>query len=170
MEFKELIKERYSCRNLTGDPIDEAKINEILEMANLAPTAVNYQPVKIWVMRSAKAVENVKKVTNFTFGANTFLVVGGKKSAAWIRSFDEQTFETVDASIVATYVMLAIHNCGLRSTWVGKFDAAMLKELYPEMDGYNLIAIFPLGNPTDDAKPSARHEQRKGIDEISKEL
>ena len=72
----------------------------------------------------------------------------------------------MDASIVATYIMLAIHNEGLRSTWVGHFDAPKIKEFFPQMADYDLIAIFPIGYATEKGVPSPRHAQRKNVAEL----
>ena len=101
-----------------------------------------------------------------TFGAGVFLVVGGSADDAWVRQYDGRNFADVDASIVATYIMLAIHNEGLRSTWVGHFDAPKLKEAFPQMADYDLIAIFPVGYATEKGVPSPRHTQRKAAAEI----
>lgn len=90
MEFLQLTKERYSCRMLTAQPVEQEKIDKIIECANFAPTGVNKQPFKLWLMQSNEAVENVKKVTTYTFGAGLFLVVGGNPSEAWVRSFDNR--------------------------------------------------------------------------------
>lgn len=72
----------------------------------------------------------------------------------------------MDAAIVATHIMLTIHNEGLGSTWVGHFDAPKLKEFFPEMADYDLIAIFPVGYPAENGVPSPRHEVRKEMSEI----
>ena len=84
MEFLKLAKERYSCRMLTDRPVEQEKIDAIIECANNAPTGVNKQPFKLWLMQSAEAVENIKKTTTYTFGANLFLVVGGNPAEAWV--------------------------------------------------------------------------------------
>lgn len=44
MNFLELAEERYSVRSYSNKPIEEEKIKRILKAAQLAPTAVNYQP------------------------------------------------------------------------------------------------------------------------------
>ena len=61
MEFFKLVKERYSCRMLTDKPVEQQKIDKIIECANLAPTGVDKQPFKLWLMQSAEAVENIKR-------------------------------------------------------------------------------------------------------------
>ena len=123
MEFNELIQERFSCRALSDAEIPHEAMDRIIEAARVAPTAVNKQPFKIWAVESPEARAKIAETTNYTFGAGVFLVVGGKHEEAWVRQYDGRNFADVDASIVATYIMLAIHNEGLRSTWVGHFDA-----------------------------------------------
>ena len=163
MEFNELIKERFSCRALTDRTVEPEKLTRILEAGNYAPTAVNNQPFRIWQVESSESVEKIKSVTNYTFGARTFLIIGADRDEAWVRTSDKRNFADVDAAIVATHIMLAIHNEGLRSTWVGHFDSPKLKELFPEMADYDLIALFPIGYPAEKAAPAARHTQRKSL-------
>ena len=166
MEFNELIRERFSCRSLSDRDIPHEALDRIFEAARLAPTAVNKQPFKIWAVESPDARTKLAETTSYTFGAGVFLVVGGKNEDAWVRQYDGRSFADVDAAIVATHIMLAIHNEGLRSTWVGHFDAPKLKETFPQMADYDLIAIVPIGYPTEKGIPSPRHPQRKAAVEI----
>ena len=166
MEYSELIKERFSCRALSDKEIPHDVTGRIFEAARLAPTAVNKQPFKVWALQSPEARAKLAETTKFTFGAGLFLVVGGQPDDAWVRQYDERNFADEDAAIVATQIMLAIHNEGLGSTWVGHFDAPKLKEFFPEMADYDLIAVFPVGYPTEKGVPSPRHEVRKGLAEI----
>lgn len=57
MSFLELAQERYSVRSYSDKPIEQEKIDKILKAAQLAPTAVNYQPQKIYILRSAEALK-----------------------------------------------------------------------------------------------------------------
>ncbi len=167
MNFLELAKDRYSCRQLSDRAVEQEKINMILEAAQAAPTAHNAQPYKIWVLQSEEAKAKLAEVNSYMFGASLFFVVGGEKSRAWVRSFDGENFSMVDASIVATHMMLEIHALGLRSTWVGKFDTPRMKELFPEMQDYDLVAIFPVGYPAEDAHPAHLHRERRELSEIA---
>jgi len=168
--FLELAKERFSCRKLTDRQIEPEKIDRILQAAISAPTAKNIQPYKIWKVTSAESFAKIKQVTNYTFGAGMVLVVGVKNDDAFTRPFDKMNFGHIDGAIIATHIMLAIQDEGLGTTWVGYFDAPKLQELIPEMQGYDLIAMFPVGYPADDAKPSNRHEDRRAISEAVNEI
>ena len=166
MDFLELAKERFSCRSLKCTRIDKELIDKIIEAGIAAPTAVNKQPYKIWFMQSPESKERIKEVTRFDFNADTFLVVGSKADDAWVRKYDGKNFADVDAAIVATHMMLEIQDLGLRTTWVGHFNAPKLKELCPQMKGYELIAIFPIGYAAEDGVPSERHEDRRTVEEV----
>ena len=73
MSFLDLAKKRYSCRKLSAQPV---------EAGNLAPTAVNKQPFRIWVLKSEEAMQKVSQTTSFIFGAPVAFVVGSKADAA----------------------------------------------------------------------------------------
>lgn len=166
MEFMELAKSRYSCREMTQEPVRREQIEKILETALSAPTAVNHQPYKIFWLDSPAAKENLKKAARRTFGADTFLLVGCKEEEAWVREYDKMNFAQVDGSIVATHIMMEIADLGLATTWVGHFDAPMLKEMYPQMKDYDLIALFPIGYAAPDSAPSPRHTEKKPREEV----
>lgn len=128
MDFLTLAKERYSCRKFSGKEVEQEKLEKIMEAGIAAPTAVNKQPYKIWLMQSEKARKAIYEVTRFTFEADIFFVVGYLEEEAWVRKYDGRNFADVDASIVATQMMLEIQDLGLGTTWVGHFDAPRLKK------------------------------------------
>ena len=125
---------------------------------------------KKWVIQSEEAVNAVNEITPYMFGTKVALVVGADEKPAWVRKYDKKNFADVDAAIVATQLMLAIHAEGLETTWIGHFDAPALKEKFPEMAEYNLIAIFPIGYAAEDAVPSPLHEKKKDKTEMVKYL
>ncbi|MBQ6393179.1 MAG: nitroreductase family protein, partial [Eubacterium sp.] len=57
MTFKELAVARYSVKNYTDRPVEEEKLQEILKVAGIAPTARNAQAIRIYVLKSEEAME-----------------------------------------------------------------------------------------------------------------
>ena len=167
-EFLELANERYSVRQFDGREIPQEDIEKIIQAGICAPTAVNYQPVKIWVFRSEQAREKLLSCTKMQFisPAKVIFMIGAKRENAWVRPFDEKNYAEIDASIVTTHMMLEIHDLGLGTTWVGHFDPVKLKENFPQMSGYEIVALFPVGYPASDAAPSDRHEVSKSFDAL----
>ena len=66
MSFNDLARKRYSCRKLAAKPVEQEKLDAIIEAGILAPTAVNKQPFRIWVAKSPEAVKAIHDVTPFT--------------------------------------------------------------------------------------------------------
>ena len=167
MDFLALAKERYSCRKFSARKVEDEKIAAIVEAGNLAPTAKNVQPVKVWVMTSDEALEKVKACAPFAWmkEAGVVFAVGGTTEGAFVRPSDGRNFGDVDATIVATHMMLAVQALGLGTTWVGFFDVNKLREFFPDMKGWDMVALFPVGYPAEDAEPSERHSLRKNIAE-----
>ena len=170
MDFLKLAEERYSCRRFSGRAVEEEKLERILKAGLAAPTATNAQPYHIWVIRSPEGLEKIRTCTGCHFDTRVLLLVGGKPDKAWVRRFDGRNFADVDASIVATQLMLAVQAEGLGTTWVGWFDPDRVQALFPETADYDLIALFPLGYPAEDAKPSERHFERRSREEAVTEL
>ena len=165
-DFLSLARDRYSCREFTDQPVEAQKIDALLEAARLAPTAVNKQPWHAWVITDPEALAKLNATTRFGFGAKVVIVLGAARDEAWTRKYDGANFADVDASIVGTHIMLAAHDMGLGTTWVACFDAPALQEAFPQMSGYDLVGLFPLGYPSPDYAPAAGHLASKKIDEL----
>ncbi len=61
-DFKALATERYSVRKFDTKPVEQEKVNIILEAARLAPTAHNYQPQRLLVLNTADSLNKLKTV------------------------------------------------------------------------------------------------------------
>jgi nitroreductase len=170
--FLELAHDRYSVRKISSRPVEEEKIEKIIEAGIVAPTATNAQPIRIFVLKSQEAKELLMKATSFPFvkSAPVNIVVGSCEGEAWVRPFDGKNYADVDASIVATHIMMEIHDLGLGSTWCGFFDPEKMKEEFPEMKGCELIALFPVGYPEEDSVPARKHTEYRDREELVREF
>ena len=166
MEFNTVLQRRYPCRSFTANPVEQEKVDRILEAGRIAPTAVNKQPVHVWAVSCPETLEAIKGVTRSNYGAPLILVVGCRPTDAWVRRYDGKNGAEVDASIVATYLMLAAENEGMATLWVGSFDPALLKGILPGSDGYELVAMINVGYPSEGSAPSAMHGSRVAMEEF----
>jgi len=166
MEFNDVLNRRYSCRAFAARGVEQEKVERILEAGRIAPTAVNKQPVHIWAVSNPATLEAIKGVTRSNYGAPLILVVGCRPADAWVRRYDGKNGAEVDAAIVATYLMLAAENEGLATLWVGSFDPALLQDILPGTEGYELVAMINVGYPSADSQPSPMHNERKTIEEL----
>ena len=144
MDFTTLIRNRYSCRAFDPREVGQEIVDRILEAGRIAPTAVNRQPVHVWAVTDAAMRAAIQGVTRSNYGAPVLLVVGCRPADAWVRRYDGKNGAEVDASIVATNLMLAAENEGLATLWVGSFDPMGLAALLPGTDGYDLVWVDAL--------------------------
>ena len=92
MDFLELVSKRYSERNFSETPIEQEKLDKILESGRLVPTACNYQPQKFYVLKSKKALELASKVTPFTYNAPVIILVCYDKNEVWKNKREDGLF------------------------------------------------------------------------------
>lgn len=53
MDFLEMAKNRYSERFFDSRPVEQEKLDRILEAGRIVPTACNYQPQRFYVLHGA---------------------------------------------------------------------------------------------------------------------
>ena len=165
MEYKELVKDRYSVRKFSPQPVEEEKIKLVIEAARVAPTAVNKQPYRILVLTDPAKMVKLKDCTPYAFDAPMALVVCACPSEAWVRPYDGQNTAFIDAAIIGAHLMLAIHDLGLGTTWIGHFDPAALRQTYDIPEALEPVVVFPCGYPAPEAKPAPLHEKRRPAEE-----
>ncbi len=158
MSFLELARERYSCRKFNDKRIEQDKIDKILEASRIAPTAVNYQPQRIFVLQSKESLEKLKTVTQYHFDAPLAFLICYDNTVSWKNPFNNLDEGIVDSSIVTTHMMLEITDLGLGSTWVGYFDSKTVQKTFNLADNIIPVAILPVGYPN--KEPSHMHNTR----------
>lgn len=166
--FQTLARERYTCRKFKDTAISDVEISHIIEAGRLAPSAKNAQPVHVWVVKSAEALDKIGQTSKSIYGAPLVLIVGCKPEDAWVRALDGKNEAEVDAAIAATHMMLEATALELGSVWVGSFDPSMVHELFPETAGWDIVCLLPIGHP--DMEPGPNHAKRKAKEEFATEL
>lgn len=171
MEFLKLAGERYSCRKFSDRPVEQEKINSILAAAGIAPTAKNYQPFKIYLLKSSQAVEKIQSITKMTFKAPVVYLLCTVKEEAWVNEFNpEFNSADLDTGIVITHMLLEAQSQGLGSLCACWFDQTAVKEAYALPDGIQPVALVSVGYPAESAHPAKLHFQKKDLSAIISEL
>ena len=167
MNFTALTLERYSVRSFKDEPVTEAQIEAILEVARNAPTACNRQPQRIFVVYSDKGREKIKRSTECHFNAPLFFLVCYDRNESWKRAFDNQDYGMADASIVMTQMMLKIQEMKLGSTFVAWFDPETLRKEFDLPEELVPVGILPCGIPAENSAPMEMHSDKKHLNEIT---
>ena len=165
MEFKEVIKKRYSCKKYSQKQVEKEKLEAILEVGRLAPTAKNLQEQHIYVLQSQEALEIIDNVTPCRYGAPTVLVVAFDKNNVFTYPGEKRDSGVEDASIVATHMILAAADENVDSCWINFFDPDKLAEALKLPENEEVLMILDLGYADEGTGPLANHDNRKELSE-----
>lgn len=163
MDFQELAAQRYSVRGFKQMPISKEVIDQILMAGNAAPTAHNNQPQEIIVVQSSEGLEALKKCTECHYNAPLAFIVCYNKEKCWKRNYDNKHSGDIDASIVATHMMLEAAELGIGSTWIMYFIPEAVRVEFELPDNVEPVAILIMGYTN--AEPSEAHFKRRDLDE-----
>ena len=165
MEFPDVIKKRYSVRAYKGDPVEKKKLEKVLEAGRLAPTAVNYQPFKLVVIKTAGRDDELKRIYPAEWFRKAPYVIGvcTIRSEAWTRR-DGKSYVDVDGAIVMDHIILAATSLGLGTCWIGAFNPDAAREVLALPDDVEPLVFTPLGYAADEP----RVKMRKSLDELVK--
>ena len=165
MDFINLANERYSVRKYSNQPVEEDKLEIILNSARKAPSAVNFQPYKIFVVQSADKLDAVKACYHRTWlqDVPVILVIVGLHQMGWKRGIDSKDHTDIDAAILIDHIMLQATDLGLGTCWVCNYDVDKLRQTLNLKSTEEPIAIVPLGYPANKEVPV---KKRKGLDEL----
>lgn len=165
MEFKEVIRNRYSCREYSDRNVEIEKLSAILEAGRLAPTAKNLQEQHIYVIQTSDALAKIDAATPCRYGAPVVLVVAFDKDNVYTYPGDKRDSGIEDASIVATHMILAAANECVNSCWVNFFDPEKLAKSLGLPENEEILMLMDLGYATPKARPLGNHERRKELSE-----
>jgi len=170
MDFQELAAARYSLRKFDARPVEQEKLDLVLEAGRSAPTAHNNQPQRMFVLRTPEALEKADACTAAHFHPPVIIVVGYDPEVSWKREYDGKDHGEIDASLAVAQMMLQAAELGLGTTYVGMFEPDHLHAAFPEMDGVKLTAMLPLGYPAEGARPARLHSERQPLEEFVRYL
>ena len=165
MEFKEVIKARYSCKRYGSRRVEKEKLDSILNAGRLAPTAKNLQEQHIYVLESPEALARVDSVTPCRYGAPTVLVVAFDKHNVYTYPGGKRDSGVEDAAIVATHMILAAADEGVDSCWINRLDPEQLAEALGLPENEEILMMMDLGYAAEGAGALPNHSSRKPLAE-----
>ena len=163
MEFKDVVKARYSCKKYSDRQVEPEKLAAILEAGRLAPTAKNLQEQRVYVVQSAEALARIDEVTPCRYGAPTVLVVAFDKNNVFTYPGGKRDSGIEDATIVATHMILAAADEGVDSCWINFLDPDKLAEVMELPGNEEILMVMDLGYAAEGAGPLPNHGNRKEL-------
>ena len=165
MEFKEVVRNRYSCKKFSDRQVSTDQLNAILEAGRLAPTAKNLQEQRVYVLQSAEALARIDATTPCRYGAPTVLVVAFDRNNVFTYPGGKRDSGVEDATIVATHMILAAADEGVDSCWINFLDPGKLAIALGLPENEEVLMVLDLGYAAEGAGPLPNHSSRKPLSE-----
>lgn len=174
MDFLELVSSRQSVRAFDPDrAVEREKLDRIIEIARLAPSACNAQPWSFVLVDDPELKNKVADATSsrvlgmnhFTKQAPVHLLLVEEKVnissgiGGWVKKKD---FAQMDLGIVAAHIVLAAQAEGLGTCIVGWFDEDKVKDLLNIPSSKRVWLSIVIGYGTQ----PLRKKSRKPIEKI----
>ena len=174
MDFLTIAKTRQSCRSYDENrPVEEEKLQAVLEAVRLAPSACNGQPYRLTVCRgeTAKAVAAATTgvgLNKFAKQAPILIVISEEsyvKSAALGAKLKGNDYRSLDIGIAAAYLTAEAAAQGLGSCILGWFDDEKIRKLCDLKNPVRLV--ITLGYAAEGEK--LREKKRKTAEQLFSE-
>ena len=173
MNFLEIANARQSTRAYDETrPVEDEKLNAILEAARLSPSACNGQPYHLTVCTGETAKEVAMScrglgMNKFAVQAPICIVVSEMpyvKSAAMGAKVKNNDYRSIDIGIATAYLTAEATAQGLATCILGWLDDKKIREICGLEHPVRLV--LTLGYPADSNRP----KKRKDLEELVTEL
>lgn len=163
MDVMTAIKTRRSIRAYKNKPIEDGKLEAVLEAARLAPSARNLQEWKYVVVKDKALRGKLVDAANGQrfVGQAPAVIVACAEQTDHVMPCGELSYP-IDVAISVDHITLAAVEQGLGTCWIGAFKQAEVKKLLSIPEKTKVVALLPIGYP--DVSPAAK--PRKSLKEV----
>lgn len=166
MDVCDAIATRKSVRAYLDKPIEEEKLNAVLEAARLAPSASNRQEWRFVIVREKEARSQIAMAAGqqMFIAQAPVIIVACAETDGHIMTCGEPCYP-IDVAIALDHLTLRAVELGLGTCWIGKFNADEVKKILGIPDEIKVVQLMPLGYPVE---PDAVQKKRRAFAEIVK--
>jgi nitroreductase len=168
-DLMDIIKGRRSIRRYQEKEIPQADLRKILESVQWSPSWANTQCWEVVVVKDKEMKERLNETLSSTNparkglpGAPVVLALCGKTQSSGYYKGEASTkfgdWLMFDLGIATQSICLAAHSLGLGTVIVGYLDHDKAKEVLGAGEGYEVVALIPMGYPAKDSPAPKRRE------------
>jgi nitroreductase len=162
MDVFHAIKLRRSIRAYQDKPIEEEKLQRVLEAGRLAPSAKNRQEWKYVLVKDNELRKTVAVACNnqYFIAEAPVIIVGCATMVDYVLSCGQPAY-TIDLSISMDHMTLQAVEEGLGTCWIGSFKEDEVKRILNIPQEMRVVEVMPLGYPKflPEAKPRKKLEE-----------
>ena len=178
MELFEAVKTRHSIRRFSDQPVEQEKLDAILEAVRMSPSWANRQCWHFIIIKSEpvkKQISECSYVESY-FGPSGYstnpaqkgiiqapVLIAACADPARSGNLWQQPYYMTDMGIACQTLMLAAHDLELGTVFVGVFEETKIKKILKVPDSIRIVGIFPIGYPRSER---ATGPERKSLSDI----
>ncbi|MHC5037598.1 MAG: nitroreductase family protein [Planctomycetota bacterium] len=157
MKADDCIRTRRSVRDFSAEPVSDTVIEGLVELARHAPSWANSQCVRFHVVRQPALKEELAAILSgknparkAILAAPVVVVFVAKAGLAGYKKgdpVDDRVWHMFDTGLAVQTFCLAAHQAGLGTVIVGYFDHRKAAEILNLPEGFEVVALTPLGIP-----------------------
>ncbi len=159
MDLTGAIRTRRSIRTFRDEPIPEDVLRELVELANWAPSAGNLQCRDFVLVRDAATKRALAHAADQDFLEQAPAVLVVCANASRVGRYGKRGRELYmiqDAAAATENLMLAAHERGLGTVWVGAFNEELVRRTLHLPPHVRPVTLVPIGRPAETPAPSDR--------------
>ncbi len=156
MSFAELIRKRQSVREYTDRPVEQDKLETLVESVRLAPSASNSQPWKLIFVDEPQLKRQVAQATfskvlsfnSFALQAPVIAVLAQEKPRVITQiggRIKDKEYPLIDIGVAAAHFCLQAAELGLGTCMIGWFQEQKIKDLLHIPQGTGVGLLITLG-------------------------
>ncbi|HOJ13016.1 MAG TPA: nitroreductase family protein [Deltaproteobacteria bacterium] len=169
MELQDAIERRRSVRKFTDEPITDEEIRRLLEAARHAQSWANTQVWEFVVVRDRQSIEKIvstyaqgNPATKCSLAASALVVACAKTGVSGCYGGKDVTkfsnWFMFDLGVAVQNFCLKACELGIGTVVVGLLDHDACKEVVGLPEGYEVVAVLPLGRPATEPKAGPRRK------------
>ncbi len=175
MNFNEIAKNRYSCRAFDGNrPVEDGKINAILESTIVSPSACNSQPYHFTICKGEKAKEIAKAtqsmgMNKFTADVPVMIVISEdnyNKTASIGSKLKNNDYRSIDIGIATAYLTAEATVQGLGTCILGWFDDKKIRSICGLKNPVRLVVALGYAKEGSAVPPKKRKSYNELVNEV----
>jgi nitroreductase len=155
------IAQRYSCRAYQDKPIEQDKLDRIIEAARLAPSARNLQEWRFVFVRDAELRKQMQvAANNQPFVSQAAVVIAACAENDYVMRCGQKC-GPIDVAIAMEHIALQAIAEGLGTCWIGSFYPEQVQQILGIPENIAVIELMTVGYPADRMRPKTREPAEK---------
>ncbi len=154
MNINELLKARRTIRKFRQTPLSKEQLTRYIEMARVAPSAANLQPLKYIVVNSPEMTKKLFPLVKWAgYLAPDYDPGEGERPVAYIAVCADtsvrRTGYDIDVGAAVENIIISALSDGVGACWMGAIDRTKIGELLGLSENLVLSCVVALGYPAE---------------------